>query len=274
VSLALALVALTAGCVTELGAEPGAEKLRRGTQSLPPPVTERDLGSRADLGGVAPTPDLPTSATGSCPPAAGQCDGVMAQWCDATGKLQQRDCSSLGQSCGWVDPELGFYCLDGGQAASGTVPPGQLPPGADERWIQDFLAIAAGAVLLSAIDDRQYCVDVINQFRASRLLPPLARDLALEQFAAEGAMFNVLAGPHGYFMSNSGRGIAMAENEVPGWQLSGSVRDVIFQGNQMMWNEGPGGGHYETMVSLRYTKVGCGIHQAGGRVWVVMDFGR
>jgi hypothetical protein len=200
----------------------------------------------------------------------------MAAWCDRAGALQQRDCSAFGQACGWIDAELGYYCVGGSgpQGATGPVPAGQMPPGATDQWVQGFLALAAGAVVLSALDDRQYCVDVINQFRASRLLPPLVRSPALEQFAAEGAMFNVLAGPHGYFSSNFGRGGAMAENEVPGWQLSGSVRDVIFQGNQAMWNEGPGGGHYENMASLQYTQVGCGIHQTGGRVWVVMDFGR
>ena len=67
-----------------------------------------------------------------------------------------------------------------------------------------------------------------------------------------------------------------AENEVPGWDISfggGTISGVIDSGLQMMWDEGPGGGHYENMNSSDFTELGCGIYVTGAnQVWVVLDF--
>jgi hypothetical protein len=42
---------------------------------------------------------------------------------------------------------------------------------------------------------------------------------------------------------------------------------------QMMWAEGPGGGHYENMSSTQYTLAGCGTYTTSdGNVWVTTDF--
>ena len=46
---------------------------------------------------------------------------------------------------------------------------------------------------------------------------------------------------------------------------------------QMMFDEGPGEGsahgHYNNIVSTKYTSVACGFHQqADGSVWVVQNF--
>jgi hypothetical protein len=41
----------------------------------------------------------------------------------------------------------------------------------------------------------------------------------------------------------------------------------------MMWNEGPGGGHYENMASTKLTRVACGFHVTStATVWAVQDF--
>jgi hypothetical protein len=115
----------------------------------------------------------------------------------------------------------------------------------------------------------------LNGYRAKVGRPPFARSSALEAFAATGAKSDSETGePHGHFMSTDGGGIAWAENEVPGWPLVdyGSVRDVIDEGTAMMWEEGPGGGHYENIVG-DYTEVGCGTYVTpGGEVWVTQDF--
>lgn len=124
--------------------------------------------------------------------------------------------------------------------------------------------------------DLQHCVDVINPYRAKVGAPALTRSSALEAFAAEGALSDSKTGEaHGHFMATSGGDVAFAENEIPGWPLAdyGSLRVVIDQGLQMMWDEGPGGGHHDNMASREYTQVGCGSHvTASGDVWVVQDF--
>jgi uncharacterized protein YkwD len=123
----------------------------------------------------------------------------------------------------------------------------------------------------------QHCVDVINQYRATNGKPALARSSALEAYAAAGAQSDSASGsPHGHFIATQGGGVAWAENEIPGWDMSyggGSVSGVIDGGLQMMWDEGPGGGHYENMNSGSYTQVGCGIYVTpANEVWVVQDF--
>jgi uncharacterized protein YkwD len=120
--------------------------------------------------------------------------------------------------------------------------------------------------------DAAYCVSVINRYRAKAGAPPLERSVALEAFAMKGAESDGKSGrPHGYFSQTSGGGIAWAENEIPGWP--GSVRDVIAEGTEMMWNEGPGGGHHDNIANRKWKEVGCGIYvTAGKKVWVTQDF--
>lgn len=67
---------------------------------------------------------------------------------------------------------------------------------------------------------------------------------------------------------------ADAENELPGWPLKDykTVSAIMVKGTKMMWDEGPGGGHYEN-IKGSHTTVGCGIHiTAAGDVWIVQDF--
>ena len=40
-----------------------------------------------------------------------------------------------------------------------------------------------------------------------------------------------------------------------------------------MWNEGPGGGHYENIKSTKFTQMGCGVFVAANHdVTVTMDY--
>jgi Cysteine-rich secretory protein family len=128
-----------------------------------------------------------------------------------------------------------------------------------------------GAVPASA-SDLQHCVDVINSYRAKVGAAPVTRASALETYAAAGAQSDSASGSaHGHFVATSGGGVASAENELPGWR--GSIPSVLDQGTQLMFDEGPGGGHYDNMVNARYTQAGCGTFvTAGGLVWVVQDF--
>jgi uncharacterized protein YkwD len=129
----------------------------------------------------------------------------------------------------------------------------------------------------TSTDLLQHCIDDINSYRAQINVPPYTRSSDLEAFAATGAESDSQSGQaHGHFIAtNGGNGVAFAENEVPGWPLAeyGSVTAIMDQGMQMMWAEGPGGGHYENMASTQYTLAGCGTYTTSdGNVWITTDF--
>jgi hypothetical protein len=161
--------------------------------------------------------------------------------------------------------------------SSGDAPPGSDAPSPPPPIDSGSIATDSGGTApdTATSDDLQHCVDVLNSYRAKVGRPPLARASDLEAYATVGAKSDSETGePHGHFMSTDGGGIAWAENEIPGWPLVdyGSVRDVIDEGTKMMWDEGPGGGHYENIVG-DYTQVGCGTYLTpGGDVWITQDF--
>ena len=124
-------------------------------------------------------------------------------------------------------------------------------------------------------DELQRCVDLVNQYRATVRRSPLARSAKLEAFAAKAAANDGLAHVgHQYFGRTRGGGVSHAENAIPWWPLAsidGGVRGALEQGTQMMWDEGPSGGHYRNMVG-RYSEIGCGIFVNRGEVTIVQEF--
>jgi uncharacterized protein YkwD len=132
-------------------------------------------------------------------------------------------------------------------------------------------------------DDLQFCLDENNRYRATVGSPPLVRTAELDAFAAAGAQYDYDAmSAHKHFGDSHGApgGNASGENEIPGWggwsiESQKSVRGVLEGGLKAMWDEGPGGGHYENMKNPKYTKFGCGIYVAPNAeqdVTVTMDF--
>jgi len=61
-----------------------------------------------------PEPSPEQSPEGGCGDLdyLGRCEGDMARWCDSSGQIQGVDCAGRGQSCGYVDEEVGYYCVD------------------------------------------------------------------------------------------------------------------------------------------------------------------
>lgn len=139
-----------------------------------------------------------------------------------------------------------------------------------------------GSTVVPTDADLQFCVDENNRYRATVASPPLARSSALEAFATIGAQVDYAARTaHSHFTTSKGIPGARAsgENEIPGfggWNLNGKTKtlhDVIAAGLLDMWNEGPGGGHYENMKSTKFTQLGCGVFVAANRdVTVTMDY--
>lgn len=124
--------------------------------------------------------------------------------------------------------------------------------------------------------DTAFCVSEVNRYRESVGLPALTRTADLDAFSARAARIDGEARqPHKHFIeTNGGPGIARAQNQIPFWNLHdyGTVRRIVRDGLAMMWKEGPGGPHYETMRGA-YSEIGCGVYVAqNGEVTVSQDF--
>jgi len=122
-----------------------------------------------------------------------------------------------------------------------------------------------------------FCVEETNRYRAMHGRPAVLRSAALEAYANEGAREDFDASPHAHFIRTNGGGIAFAENECPHWGLQaqggGDLHALVAACIEAFYAEGPGGGHYDNMMG-NYGALGCGIHEAGGSVTIVQDFGR
>jgi uncharacterized protein YkwD len=130
----------------------------------------------------------------------------------------------------------------------------------------------------------KYNVDLINSYRAQARLPPLAYDGAISRYAFDGSA--ELArdhSPHAHYMSTNGsgpgRGQATAENQGDPNGVPQMAADPLQNGMQqvntmmkLMMSEGPGGGHYENVMSPAYRRVGAGFFYVGGRLFLTNDF--
>jgi hypothetical protein len=120
-----------------------------------------------------------------------------------------------------------------------------------------------------------YCVDEVNRLRSTVGKPPLARSISLDRYAAIAVRRDALSGtPHAYALSTElGHGTARAENEALLGNLAyfKTVKTVVERSLARMWDEGPGGVHYDNMVG-DYTAVGCGIFVQGDLVATLQAF--
>jgi hypothetical protein len=116
---------------------------------------------------------------------------------------------------------------------------------------------------------RNRCRAVINLYRAGNGLPPLkdwpeARDC----FDGQAESDSKENKPHGSF----GRCGERTQNACPGWQGT-NLDDLISSCLAAMFAEGPGGGHYENMLSSGVSAVGCGFHYSAERgMWLIQNF--
>lgn len=117
-------------------------------------------------------------------------------------------------------------------------------------------------------DATQVCVDTINEYRKSIGLPAYARWSTGESCVDGQAQADSQSGTAHSAFGQCGE---FAQNECPGWP--GPPGTMIPQCLQMMWGEGPGGGHYDNMTSTQYTQVACGFYTlSDGSVWATQDF--
>jgi hypothetical protein len=125
----------------------------------------------------------------------------------------------------------------------------------------------------------QFCVDESNRYRAMGGKGPIARSSTLEAFAAEGAAQdtqNMQA--HGHFGRQGDDLVAFAENACPswlGWTLGDgptATHDAVAECIKAFYDEGPGGGHYDNLMSDN-AALGCGFYVENGGITIIQDFG-
>ena len=116
---------------------------------------------------------------------------------------------------------------------------------------------------------RQSCVDRINGYRARVRVAPVARDPSTEPCGDEESRLDARSNrAHGSF----GKCGERAQNACPSYP-GASVEDILSKCLQQMFEEGPGGGHYDNMTSTKYTRASCGFEaMSGGRIWTVQNF--
>ncbi|MBX3190241.1 MAG: CAP domain-containing protein [Labilithrix sp.] len=129
----------------------------------------------------------------------------------------------------------------------------------------------------------RYNVERVNAYRARGGLPPLLYDARISAFAVQGsqrlARDHV---PHAHFAENAQAqrfGSRSAENQgdprgVPSLHPdpATNARRQIDTMLEMMFAEGPGGGHYDNMMNPKFRRIGIGNVYVGGRLYMTNDF--
>lgn len=120
---------------------------------------------------------------------------------------------------------------------------------------------------------RVRCVNRVNELRASKGKGPIPRLASAEACADGQAKSDSETGKaHGSFDAclNQVKGWSgVAQNECPNYK---SVEATLTGCIDSMWAEGPGGGHYDNMMSDS-TYMACGFYTTPeGKVWQVQDY--
>jgi hypothetical protein len=112
------------------------------------------------------------------------------------------------------------------------------------------------------------CVTIINDYRESRGLAAYTEWRDGHACAATQAGRDAQADDAHSAFGDCGEN---AQNECPDWR--GPEEEMIRGCLERMWDEGPGGGHFDNMASDRYDSVACGFFTTdSGRVWSVQNF--
>ncbi|GAC1353193.1 MAG: hypothetical protein NVSMB1_24080 [Polyangiales bacterium] len=129
-----------------------------------------------------------------------------------------------------------------------------------------------------------YNVERINQYRKSAGAPPLLYDARISSFALEGSkQLAVDHKPHAHFAAKAKSADAFAsrsaENQGDWNGVPALDSDPVVSGKKqidwmlkIMFDEGPGGGHYENMLNPMYARVGIGLFTVAGKLYMTNDF--
>ncbi len=103
----------------------------------------------------------------------GRCEGDVAVWCASDMQLRREDCAASGDSCGWVNEDIGYYC--GGQPGRPDSGGDDQPPPPPDR--PDPPGEACGSAAESHV------VDLANAARSMLGMGPLRCDPLMTQAA-------------------------------------------------------------------------------------------
>jgi uncharacterized protein YkwD len=130
----------------------------------------------------------------------------------------------------------------------------------------------------------RYNVELLASYRKKAGLPPLLYDAKISAFALDGSRrLSRDHSPHAHFREsgngNPAFGSRSAENQgdpggVPALDPNpdASSKKQISLMLKMMFDEGPGGGHHDNMMNPKYRRVGIGLHDSGGKLYLTNDF--
>ncbi len=160
---------------------------------------------------------------------------------------------------------------------SGTTPPPPQDSGTPNDGFDAF---------------QHHNLDVVNAYRATKGIAPLALDQKLCTFALAGSVeLSQDHTPHQHFITagNNGslwtsgfmNGAAENQGDPNGWFVMSQdptqnemlqIDDI----NKAMFNEGPGAGeahgHYTNMMNAAYKRLGVGLLEVGGKLYLTNDF--
>ncbi len=131
----------------------------------------------------------------------------------------------------------------------------------------------------------RYNVERINALRGTKNIAPLLHDTTISAFAREGsAQLARDHSPHAHFVANTKRPPAgfnhrMAENQGDPNGVFVMDQDAVANGKKqidvmmkIMFDEGPGGGHYDNLMSGAFKRVGIGLVYVNERLYMTNDF--
>ena len=186
----------------------------------------------------------------------GLCEGRVAHWCDRQGRRRSEDCGDDG--CGWVNPEVGYFCGGSGDGpgggGGGDTPPDQPPAPPPDNGGECGTAVEAAVVVLA------------NQARARSGGRELACDAAGTRAARAHSQDMC---DNGYF-SHTGRDGSSAGDRMrrEGAQFGGWGENIAWgqrDANAVHTTWMNSSGHRRNILGSGFARIGVGLAVCGGR---------
>ncbi len=235
-----------------------------------PPPTTRD-------GSVAP----PGGGGDECARLGylGECRGTTAVWCQE-GQVRQKDCTTEGRTCGFINDSLGYYCTGGGT----TPPPGPGTPTPPPTTRDGGTSGGADGELGACDGTQAQCESarLINAYRMSHkseAMHPGECGHALRWDSNLGRMAQQWQDSQGASISHSSYGYP--EN-VGTWFTAGDYAGAVDwiasydpPGEDHCNNDGSYvASHHCNTMFCNHRTVGVGVYeQGGGQMAMTMIFG-
>jgi uncharacterized protein YkwD len=130
----------------------------------------------------------------------------------------------------------------------------------------------------------RYNLDRLNAYRKAAGVGTLEFDAAISAFALAGSkQLSKDHAPHAHFRAKAdgeaSLGTRSAENQGDWNGVPKLADDPIENGKKqidwmldLMFKEGPGGGHHDNMLNPKFKRVGIGLETVGGKLYLTNDF--